>query len=81
MRQLDAATQQNAALVDDNSSASTGMKNQVKRLLEVIHQFRLAPDMPLSAGDAPLLAASGVPAAAALEGRGGSRAQLAISAR
>ncbi len=81
VRQLDAATQQNAALVDDNSSASTGMKNQVKRLLEVIHQFRLAPDMPLSAGDAPLLAASGMPAAAALEGRGGSRAQLAISAR
>ena len=81
VRQLDAATQQNAALVDDNSSASTGMRNQVKRLLEVIHQFRLAPDMPLSAGDAPLLAASGMPAAAALEGRGGSRAQLAISAR
>ena len=42
------------------------MRNQVKRLLEVIHQFRLAPDMPLSAGDAPLLAASGMPAAAAL---------------
>lgn len=81
VRQLDAATQQNAALVDDNSSASTGMRNQVKRLLEVIHQFRLAPDMPLSAGDAPLLAASGMPAAAALEGRGGNRAQLAISAR
>ena len=81
VRQLDAATQQNAALVDDNSSASTGMKNQVKRLLEVIHQFRLAPDRPLSAGDASLLAASGMPAAAALEGRGGSRAQLANSAR
>ena len=81
VRELDAATQQNAALVDDNSSASTGMRNQVKRLLEVIHQFRLAPDMPLSAGDAPLLAASGMPAAAALEGRGGNRAQLAISAR
>ena len=81
VRQLDAATQQNAALVDDNSSASTGMKNQVKRLLEVIHQFRLAPDMPLSAGDAPLLAASGMPAAAALEGRGGSRAHLAMAAR
>ena len=81
VRQLDAATQQNAALVDDNSSASTGMKNQVKRLLEVIHQFRLAPDRPLSTGDAPLLAASGMPAAAALEGRGGNRAQLAISAR
>lgn len=49
VRHLDAATQQNAALVDDNSSASTGMKNQVKRLLEVIHQFRLAPDRPEAA--------------------------------
>ena len=67
--------------MDDNSSASTGMKNQVKRLLEVIHQFRhLAPDMPLSAGDAPLLATSGVPAAAALEAEG-QPAQMAISAR
>ena len=43
VRQLDMATQQNAALVDDSSSASTGVKNQVRRLLEVIHQFRLAP--------------------------------------
>ena len=43
VRQLDAATQKNAALVDDSSSASTGMKHQVRRLLEVIHQFRLAP--------------------------------------
>ncbi|HCE94112.1 MAG: chemotaxis protein [Burkholderiales bacterium GWA2_64_37] len=49
VRQLDAATQKNAALVDDSSSASTGMKNQVRRLLEVVHQFRLAPD---GAGDA-----------------------------
>ena len=57
------------------------MRNQVKRLLEVIHQFRLAPDRPLSAGDAPLLAASGVPPAPVLVGQGGSRAQLAISAR
>ncbi len=44
VRQLDAATQQNAALVDDSSSAASGMKNQVRRLVEVIHQFRLAPE-------------------------------------
>lgn len=43
VRQLDAATQQNAALVDDSSSAANGMKSQVRRLVEVIHQFRLAP--------------------------------------
>ncbi len=49
VRQLDAATQKNAALVDDSSSASSGMKSQVRRLLEVVHQFRLVPD---SAGDA-----------------------------
>ena len=52
VRQLDAATQQNAALVDDSSSASTGVKNQVRRLLEVIHQFRLAPDGARPALDA-----------------------------
>jgi len=81
VRQLDAATQQNAALVDDSSSASTGMKNQVRRLLEVIHQFRLSPDMPLPAAGAPLLETAGLPPAVALEGGAGSRAQLAISAR
>ncbi|MNV96150.1 Methyl-accepting chemotaxis protein III [compost metagenome] len=48
VRQLDMATQQNAALVDDSSSASTGVKNQVRRLLEVIHQFRLAPESAAS---------------------------------
>ena len=44
VRQLDIATQQNAVLVDDSSSASSGMKHQVRRLLEVVHQFRLASD-------------------------------------
>jgi methyl-accepting chemotaxis protein len=43
VRQLDTATQQNAALVEDSSSSADGMKNQVRRLLEVIQQFRLAP--------------------------------------
>ena len=81
VRQLDAATQQNAALVDDSSSASTGMKNQVRRLLEVIHQFRLTPDAQLPAADTPRLSVAGVPPTVALEGRAGSRAQWAISAR
>ena len=44
VRQLDVATQQNAALVDDSSSASEGMKHQARRLLEVIRQFRLGAD-------------------------------------
>ncbi|RYF65501.1 MAG: methyl-accepting chemotaxis protein, partial [Comamonadaceae bacterium] len=53
VRQLDVATQQNAALVDDSSSASTGMKNQARRLLDVIRQFQLGPQAA-AAGDEPL---------------------------
>ena len=82
VRQLDAATQQNAALVDDSSSASTGMKNQVRRLLEVIHQFRLVPDAALPGAAAPRWPAGGpAPTATALQGGGASPAQLALSAR
>ena len=44
VKQLDVATQQNAALVDDSSSASAGMKNQARRLLDVIRQFRLTAE-------------------------------------
>ena len=44
VRQLDAATQQNAALVDDSSSASDGMKHQARRLLDVVRRFRLDPE-------------------------------------
>ena len=43
VRLLDAATQKNAVLVDDSSSASAGMKDQVRRLLDVIQHFTLAP--------------------------------------
>jgi len=88
VRQLDAATQQNAALVDDSSSASTGVKNQVRRLLEVIHQFRLAPGGTGPAGDAlegphrgglPLVA--GQKAQAALPAGAALRPQLSMAAR
>lgn len=41
VRQLDAATQMNALLVEDSSSASNGMKQQVQRLLGVVHHFQL----------------------------------------
>ncbi|WP_255593647.1 methyl-accepting chemotaxis protein [Acidovorax sp. sic0104] len=57
VRQLDVATQQNAALVDDSSSASAGMKNQARRLLDVIRQFQLGPQAG-AAGDEPLRLAS-----------------------
>ena len=46
VRLLDAATQKNAVLVDDSSSASAGMKDQVRRLLDVIQHFTLAPGGP-----------------------------------
>ena len=42
VRQLDAATQKNALLVEDSSSASLGMKHQARSLLGVIHRFQLA---------------------------------------
>ena len=53
VRQLDAATQQNALLVDDSSCASIGMKNQVRRLLEVVHQFQLVPQAAVGAVQTP----------------------------
>ena len=54
VRQLDAATQKNALLVDDSSSASNGMKHQVRRLLEVVQQFQLAPSSSHGGRDAAL---------------------------
>jgi methyl-accepting chemotaxis protein-1 (serine sensor receptor) len=78
VRQLDAATQKNAALVDDSSSASTGMKNQVRRLLEVVHQFRLAPD---GAGDAFEAGYRGTQPLPALPAGASSPKQLSLAPR
>ncbi len=78
VRQLDAATQKNAALVDDSSSASTGMKNQVRRLLEVVHQFRLAPD---GACDALEGGYRGTPPLPALPAGASSPKQLSLAPR
>lgn len=78
VRQLDVATQKNAALVDDSSSASTGMKNQVRRLLEVVHQFRLAPD---GAGDAFEGGYRGMQPLPALPARASSPKQLSLAPR
>lgn len=61
LRQLDIATQQNAALVDDNSSASHGVKNQLRRLLDVIHQFHLVPEGPADATPQALRALQATP--------------------
>ncbi|PJI98188.1 methyl-accepting chemotaxis sensory transducer with Pas/Pac sensor [Acidovorax sp. 69] len=78
VRQLDVATQQNAALVDDSSSASSGVKNQVRRLLEVIHQFRLVPED--TAGAAQDLHRAGQPLPA-LQAAPSSPQQLAMAPR
>ena len=78
VRQLDVATQKNAALVDDSSSASTGMKNQVRRLLEVVHQFRLAPD---GAGDALAAGYRGTQPLPALPAGASSPKQLSLAPR
>lgn len=71
VRQLDAATQHNAALVDESSCASAGLTGQARRLLEVVQQFRL---------DGAAAAAAGGPAlalAAPQPGEGENRPQLA----
>ncbi|KRD15239.1 chemotaxis protein [Acidovorax sp. Root267] len=78
VRQLDAATQKNAVLVDDSSSASAGMKNQVRRLLEVIHQFRLAPDGSGGAAALPHRSGRQLPA---LQAGVTSPKQLSMAAR
>lgn len=78
VRQLDAATQKNAALVDDSSSASAGMKNQVRRLLEVVHQFRLAPDGSEGAVEGDY---AGVRPLPALQAGASSPRQLSLAAR
>jgi len=78
VRQLDAATQKNAALVDDSSSASTGMKNQARRLLEVVQQFRLAPDGYVDASEGVYPGARLLPALTAVAS---SAKQLPMAAR
>lgn len=46
VRHLDAATQQNAALVDENSGTSRGLKQHARGLLDTVGQFRLSDDVP-----------------------------------
>ncbi|WP_440111247.1 methyl-accepting chemotaxis protein [Acidovorax sp. BL-A-41-H1] len=48
VRHLDAATQQNAALVDENSGTSTGLKQQALSLLDTVEQFRLSEGPPVT---------------------------------
>lgn len=48
VRHLDTATQQNAALVDENSGTSTGLKQQALSLLDTVEQFRLSEDPPVT---------------------------------
>ncbi|TAK93129.1 MAG: hypothetical protein EPO09_13595, partial [Aquabacterium sp.] len=40
--QLDQATQQNAALVEESSAAASSLRDQAQQLLHAVGQFRLA---------------------------------------
>ncbi len=63
VRHLDAATQQNAALVDESSGTSSGLTQQARSLLATVEQFRLSDNAlvsgPSALGHAP---AQGEPA-------------------
>nr|WP_315225499.1 methyl-accepting chemotaxis protein [uncultured Albidiferax sp.] len=46
MEQLDAATQQNAALVEEGAAAADSLQDQAGRLAQMVHTFRLTRDGP-----------------------------------
>ncbi len=58
--QMDQATQQNAALVEQSAAAATGLRNQADELVRAVAVFKLAGHMaaePLAARPAPAAAA------------------------
>nr|WP_315184352.1 methyl-accepting chemotaxis protein [uncultured Albidiferax sp.] len=52
MEQLDAATQQNAALVEEGAAAADSLQDQAGKLTQMVHAFRLTRDEPLQGGKA-----------------------------
>ncbi len=46
MEQLDAATQQNAALVEEGAAAADSLQDQAGKLTEMVHTFRLTRETP-----------------------------------
>jgi methyl-accepting chemotaxis protein len=53
--QLDQMTQQNAALVEESAAAAESLKDQAKRLTQVVQIFRLDGSAPTQALPAPVL--------------------------
>ena len=51
--QMDQATQQNAALVEESAAAAQGLRNQAESLLRAISRFQLERDAASSAHSAP----------------------------
>ena len=44
MEQLDAVTQQNAALVEEGAAAADSLQDQAGKLTQMVHTFRLTRD-------------------------------------
>ncbi len=44
MTQMDQATQQNAALVEEMAAAAASLRSQAQDLVQTVAVFRLAPD-------------------------------------
>ena len=49
MEQLDAVTQQNAALVEEGAAAADSLQDQADKLAQMVHTFRLTRDEPQAA--------------------------------
>jgi methyl-accepting chemotaxis protein len=45
---MDQATQKNAAMVEETTAASHGLANEAETLHELLRQFRISRDVPLS---------------------------------
>ncbi len=46
VQQMDQTTQQNAALVEESAAAAASLKNQARRLLQAVEQFKLSLQTP-----------------------------------
>ncbi|BBU61599.1 hypothetical protein MSC49_15340 [Methylosinus sp. C49] len=59
VRQMDMITQQNAAMAEQTTAVSHGLREKTRRLIEMISRFRIARDLDAARAAGPRLVASG----------------------
>ena len=79
--QMDQATQQNAALVEESAAAAESLKAQAQQLVQTVAVFRLSPDsQPAARAYAPPPAAAPARAAARVAGPAGGAKRIEAAA-